>query len=120
MADFATPNLPSRNYDATEEFYGKLGFERIYRAHNWMILDRGSIKLEFFPHPDLDPLENWFSACLRLDDLPAMMQLIEDVGIPETTKGAPRFHPARPELGDVTVGYLIDPDGTLLRLVQNS
>ena len=28
-----------------------------------------TLKLEFFPHPELDPLTSWFSCCLRLDDL---------------------------------------------------
>lgn len=119
MADFATPNLPSRNYDTTEEFYGKLGFTRTYRAHNWMILDRGSIKLEFFPHPELDPMESWFSCCLRLDDLDEFVELVQSADVSVSKQGAPRIHLPTVEPSGMKVGYLIDHDGTLLRLVQN-
>jgi predicted lactoylglutathione lyase len=31
MPDRATPNLPSRDFDATEAFYAPLGFERTWR-----------------------------------------------------------------------------------------
>ena len=31
MTDHATPNLPSRSFDATEKFYAALGFERSWR-----------------------------------------------------------------------------------------
>jgi hypothetical protein len=34
-----------------------------------MLLKRGDLTLEFFPHPELDPLTSWFSGRLRLDDL---------------------------------------------------
>ena len=56
MADLASPNLPSRDFDSTAEFYASLGFECGYRDQGWMILHRGPrenrIVLEFFPYPD--------------------------------------------------------------------
>jgi hypothetical protein len=33
--------------------------------------------------------------------------------------GIPRYHPAAPDPSGLTIAYLIDPDGTLLRLIQN-
>lgn len=123
MSDLATPNLPSRNFDATAAFYAQLGFECGYRDHGWMILHRGPmgsrLSLEFFPHPDLDPYQSWFSCCLRLDDLAATMQLLEASDIPLADTGIPRFHHPRREAGGLTIAYLVDPDGSLLRLVQN-
>ena len=53
--DHATPNLPSRDFVATSHFYQKLGVEEGWRDDGWMILKRGHLTLEFFPHPDLDP-----------------------------------------------------------------
>jgi catechol 2,3-dioxygenase-like lactoylglutathione lyase family enzyme len=53
--DRATPNRPSRDFDETERFYAGLGFEREWRDGGWMILSRGGLTLEFFPHPGLDP-----------------------------------------------------------------
>lgn len=119
MADHATPNLPARDFGATAVFYAKLGFEQDYRSEGWMILSRGTAKLEFFAWPDFDPHSSSFGSCLRLDDLPAMMRQVEASGVPDTRTGQPRYHPPRLEESGLTIAYLIDPDGSLLRLIQN-
>lgn len=119
MADHATPNLPSRDFTATREFYAKLGFEEHHRSDGWMILSRSGVSFDFFPYPDLDPYQSSFGCCLYLDDLPAMMALVEASGIPDARTGIPRYHPAKLEGHGMTIAYLIDPDGTLLRLIQN-
>lgn len=119
MTDLATPNLPSRDLLETERFYGRLGFAAIFRDESWMILERAGLRLEFFPHPELDPLTSWFSCCLRLDDLDGFYELCRSSGIPEDATGQPRLQrPASQEWGG-RMGALIDPDGTLLRLIQN-
>jgi catechol 2,3-dioxygenase-like lactoylglutathione lyase family enzyme len=117
--DQATPNLPSRDFEVTLAFYAKLGFELGWRDEDWMILERGSLKLEFFPHPDLSPLESWFSCCLRLDDLTGFYSTCRETGVPEQCWGYPRVQPPKVEGSGLTIAALIDPDGTLLRLVQN-
>lgn len=118
MADRASPNLPSRDFGATASFYGRLGFSVAWRDEGWLILKRGSLLLEFFSHPELDPAESWFSCCLRLDDVSALFEAALAVGIPEARQGFPRLHrPVREPWGGL-VGALVDPDGTLLRLVQ--
>lgn len=119
MADQATPNLPSRDFGATAAFYAKLGFSEDYRSDGWMILSRGDLTLEFFPWPDLDPYQSSFGSCLRLDDLADMMAQVETSGVPDARKGIPRYHPPRQEESGLTIAYLIDPDGSLLRLIQN-
>ena len=119
MADTATPNLPARDFAATAAFYAKLGFEEDYRSDGWMILSRGDLTLEFFPWPDLDPYSSSFGSCLRLDDLVGMMRQVEASGVPDARRGIPRYHPAAPDPSGLTIAYLIDPDGTLLRLIQN-
>jgi hypothetical protein len=108
MTDAATPNLPSRNFDVTADFYARLGFEPSWRDAGWMILKRGALTLEFFPHPDLDPATSWFSCCLRLDDLDGFYAV-----------GWPRLHAPKLEPWGGRVGALIDPDCTLVRLIQN-
>lgn len=65
----ATPNLPSRDFEATAAFYARLGFEEGFRDGGWMILRRGGFQLEFFPYPDLEPAESSFSCCLRMADV---------------------------------------------------
>ena len=116
--DRATANLPSRDFEATERFYAALGFGEVYRSEGWMILAKGGLELEFFPHPELDPAGSWFSACFRLDDLDGFFEACEAAGIPVAAAGWPRLHRPRLE-GALRIGALIDPDGNLVRLIQN-
>jgi hypothetical protein len=53
-----------------------------------MILKRGNLTLEFFPHFEPDPLKSWFSCCLRLDDLDSFDTSCKDAQIPEGCKGS--------------------------------
>lgn len=119
MSDYATPNLPSRNFSKTEEFYSNLGFERVFRDEGWMILRRGGIELEFFPHPDLEPLASWFSCCLRLDDIESFCHSCRVAGIAESDTGYPRLQPLSNREFELRMAALVDLDGTLLRLIQN-
>lgn len=117
--DHATPNLPARDFTATEAFYASLGFETDYRAGGWMIMRRGDIQIEFFPFPDLDPATNSHGCCLRLDHLEPFYSACREASIPESDSGWPRLTPPRKEPSGLTIAYLIDPDCSLIRLVQN-
>ena len=119
MTDHATPNLPARDFEATSRFYAALGFVEGWRDGGWMILKRGNLTLEFFPDPNVDPLTSGFGCCLRLDDLDAFYDACKAAGIAETCRGQPRIHPPKTESWGGRLGALIDPDGTLLRLIQN-
>jgi hypothetical protein len=118
--DHATPNLPSRDFEATSQFYSKLGFGESWRDRGWMILKRGGLALEFFPFPDLDPFESSFGCCLRLDDLTSFYEACRNAGIAEARGGQPRLQAPKVEASGLTIGYMVDPDGTLLRLIQNA
>ncbi|KQM64995.1 bleomycin resistance protein [Sphingomonas sp. Leaf17] len=118
MSDVATPNLPSRSFDGTAAFYGRLGFEQTWRDAGWMILRRGGLTLEFFSFPNLDPASSSFSCCFRMDDVDSFFAVVINAGIVEATRGWPRAHRPRREAWGGRVGALIDPDGTLIRLVQ--
>ena len=120
MANRATPNLPARDLGLTSTFYERLGFRQGYRDDGWMILDRDGLTLEFFPYPDLDPSSSSFSCCLRLDDVDDFYARCREAGLPEKTRGWPRLHPPVLESSGLVIGALVDLDGTLLRLVQNS
>lgn len=119
MSDVATPNLPSRDFERTSRFYAALGFSEGWRDDGWMILKRGELTLEFFSHPEIDPATTCFSCCLRLDNLDSFYSICKEAGVLEGCRGAPRLHPPRVEEWGGRVGALIDPDGTLVRLIQN-
>lgn len=116
--DRATPNLPSRDFAATSAFYAALGFAEQWRDAGWMILTRGALQLEFFAWPDLDPATSGYGSCLRLDDLDAFYAVAVGAGIAEKTTGFPRLNPPTLQHG-LRIGALLDPDGSLLRLIQN-
>ncbi|MFZ4604192.1 MAG: bleomycin resistance protein, partial [Caulobacterales bacterium] len=79
----------------------------------WMILSRGELELEFFPHPDLAPSDSWFSACVRVADVDALHRAWSQVGIPE--QGIPRLTAPRDEDWGLRMFALVDPNGSLLR-----
>ena len=66
-----------------------------------------------------DPLTSNFSCCLRLDDLDGFYAACQAAGLPETCWGHPRLHAPKIEDSGLRIGALIDPDGTLVRLIQN-
>ena len=119
MTDYATPNLPAKDMAATSAFYQKLGFSEDYVSPGWMILSRGGLQLEFFPYPDLDPSTSSFGSCLRVDDLQGLYQACVTSGIPQAHLGMPRVHPPQKEASGLTIAYLIDPNGSLIRIIQN-
>lgn len=120
MADFATPNLPSRDFDKTLDFYARLGFTLRYRDDAWMILERSTLVLEFFPWPDLDPGESAFGSCLRLDDLDGFWAKCVASGVPLRRVGAPRLaHPPHAMPWGGRMAAMVDLDGTLVRMLQN-
>jgi catechol 2,3-dioxygenase-like lactoylglutathione lyase family enzyme len=119
MADHATPNLPSRDFEATSRFYTRLGFVEGWHDDGWMIMTRYGLVLEFFPLPELDPLTSCFSCCLRVDDLDALYAACKAAGAPERRGGQPRLSPPGREDSGLRIAYMVDPDGTLVRLIQN-
>lgn len=119
MTDYATPNLPSRNFEATQRFYGSFGFTPTYVDDGWLIMTRGGITLEFFLHVDLDPLTNWFSCCLRVDDTDAIFDAFIAAGIGQDTKSHPCIYLPKMQPFGLKMGAMIDIDGTLLRVIEN-
>ncbi len=119
MADHATPNLPSRDFETSSRFYAALGFIERWRDESWMIMKRGDLVLEFFPHPELDTKTSWFSCCLRLDDLDAFYELCKATGPLRNLHGPAAPSPAQGRAVGQAHGAFVDPDGTLIRLIQN-
>ncbi len=119
MADHAVPTLPSRDLGATDAFYARLGFVEQYRDAGWLIMSRGELTLEFFPHRDLNPSTSDHQANLRVDDLDALHTTFAESGIPLATTGIPRLTSIEPREWGARAAFLIDLDGTMLRLIEN-
>lgn len=119
MTDYTTPNLPAIDFEETSQFYRTLGFSESWRSDGWMILKRDSLTLEFFPEPDLKQDKSSFGCCLRLDNLDSFYDLCRNANIPETDKGWPRLSKPHTEPSGIRIAYLIDPNGSVLRLIQN-
>ncbi len=119
MTDRTVPTLPSRDLDATAAFYEKLGFVESYRDAGWLIVSRGELALEFFPHRDLDPTTSDHQANLRVDDLDALHTAFAHSGVSHAVTGIPRLTPIEPQPWGARAAFLIDLDGTMLRLIEN-
>ena len=120
MADRAVPNLPSRDFDATVAFYCGFGFEQSHRDGGWLILQRGGVVLEFFLAPEHNPYASWFMSSIRVGDLDALYAAVRASGVPEQPMGIPRLIPVALREWGQRAGYLIDPDGTQLHLIEDA
>ncbi|WP_292836095.1 bleomycin resistance protein [Microbacterium sp.] len=120
MSDRAVPNLPSRDFDATSRFYGSWGFVEHYRDPVWLILRRGSIQLEFFPFPDLDPRESSFMCSIRVAEIDQLHAEIVRAGVPIAPAGAPRLSEIAVQRWGQRAAFLIDLDGTQLHLIEDA
>jgi hypothetical protein len=119
MPDRITANLPSRDFAATVGFYGALGFDVQFQNEGWLILSRGPLVIEFFPHPTVNPLTSWFSACVRVDDLDGLLSAWRGAGLPSDPKATPRLTEVFKQPGVPRMFALVDPDGSLLRVLDN-
>ena len=119
MADRAVPNLPSRDFDATVAFYEGFGFETEYRDGGWLVLRRRGVVLEFFLAPEFDPYSSWFMTSIRVADLEELYAAVRESGVPEMVTGIPRLTPIALREWGQRAGYLVDPDGTQLHLIED-
>jgi hypothetical protein len=119
LADRITANLPSRDFDVTLGFYAALGFAPVYRGKDWLILSRNGQSLEFFHHPGLNPQDSWFSACLRVDDPQGLLDCWQQLGLSEEPGHIPRLTGFFAPDDAPRMFAVIDPDGSLLRVIAN-
>jgi catechol 2,3-dioxygenase-like lactoylglutathione lyase family enzyme len=116
LRDVITANLPARDFDETARFYEGLGFHVDFRDEGWMILSRGSLEIEFFPHPQLNPSDSWFSACVHVADIEGLHKSWSQAQLPE--HGIPRLTAPRDEDSGLRMFALVDPNGSLLRCMS--
>lgn len=124
MTDRAVPNLPARDLAETRDFYTAFGFVEHFYDDGWMILRRetehGTLQLEFFPHPELDPLTSSFMCTIRVADLDELYEAILASGVPVAQRGYPRLHAPRQQDWGMRAAFLIDVNGTQLTLIEDA
>jgi catechol 2,3-dioxygenase-like lactoylglutathione lyase family enzyme len=119
MLEKLSPILPSRDIDAAEAFWARLGFETVYKdAAEYLLLRRDGAELHFWLNPDLDPAANDAGAYLRPSDIDALDAEWRGLGLP--SDGVPRYVPAEDKPWGMREAALIDPDGNLIRAGQET
>ena len=113
MPDRTTPNLPSRDFGETASFYAKLGFGERFRDDGWMILSRGSLELECFPAPKVNPRTTIASCCVRVGNIDELHAAFAAARLPEA--GTPRLTAPKNQPWGFREFALVDLDGNLLR-----
>jgi general stress protein 26 len=113
--DRVTANLPARDLVETETFYARLGFRKTFGDEGWLVLRRGALELEFFPHPALVPESSWFSACVRVDDVDSLVDAWRAASLPSA--GIPRLVPPSNADSGLREAALVDCNGSLLRIL---
>ena len=116
MSDVITANLPAKDFGETASFYERLGFQISFKGEGWMILSRGSLEIEFFPHPELNPSDSWFSACVHVAEVDGLYRSWTNARLPD--HGIPRLTSPQDEDWGFRMFALVDPNGSLLRCMS--
>lgn len=76
------PKLPMRDHAITRSYYlDQLGFEVMADYGQYLILRKDNIELHFFEYKDLDPLTNYGQVYIRVRDIDALYQSLQDRGV---------------------------------------
>lgn len=109
------PIFPRADFDVSEAFYARLGFETVFKSSEagYLLLRRDAVEVHFFLKPDNDKWTSDHGAYLRPADVDALSAEIAALDLP--SEGIPRFHPAEDKPWGIRELALLDPDGNLIR-----
>jgi catechol 2,3-dioxygenase-like lactoylglutathione lyase family enzyme len=117
--DLAVPMLPARDMDETVAFYGRLGFEPVFRVpdpEGYVILRREAFELQFFRWPELDPASAYSGCYLRVSDVERLYRDFAVARLP--ARGIPSLSGIERKFFGMREFRLVDPNGNLLRVGQ--
>ena len=114
-----TANMPSRDFAKTREFYSRLGFEDRFVSDGWMVLGQGDQTIEFFPHPNLNPKESWFSTYFRTGTLDALLEKFQSANLSTDPKAIHRLTGIETIENGPRIFHFVDLDGTLVRCIED-
>jgi catechol 2,3-dioxygenase-like lactoylglutathione lyase family enzyme len=117
MLEKLSPILPTRDVEACEAFWRRLGFHTIYKdPEGYLLMKREGAEVHFWLNRDLDPTRNDAGAYLRPSDIGALNAEWLELGLPEA--GIPRFVAVEAKPWGMRELALVDPDGNLVRAGQ--
>ena len=118
-AESAVPILPSRDLEETLGFYSRLGFElrgAPIETYRYLIIARGSIELDFWDAPDVDPLTTDASCYIRVGDADVLHREWQAAGIEsDPATGSRLMPPVNTDYG-MREFALVDKSGNLVRV----
>lgn len=108
------PQMASRNFDRTADFYRPFGFAEVARyAEGYLILRRETAELHFNQvDAEYDPATSRQSAYARFPSVAALTGAFEPIDLPEA--GLPRFVPAEAKPWGMVEAHSVDDDGNLV------
>jgi catechol 2,3-dioxygenase-like lactoylglutathione lyase family enzyme len=118
MLEKFCPIFPSRDIDATESFYARLGFRTVYKSEeiDYLLLKRDLAEVHSQLDLELDPVANDHAGFMRPEDVDAFSREIAGLGLP--SEGVPRFEHAQDQPWGMRELTIVDPDGNLIRAAQ--
>ncbi len=117
MLEKLSPILPSRDLDAAEAFWARLGFATVYKdSAEYLLMRREGAEIHFWLNRELQPARNDAGAYLRPSDIDALDAEWGALGLPAS--GAPRLVRAEDKPWGMRELALVDADGNLIRAGQ--
>ena len=126
MTNYIAANLPTIDFAQTIAFYQQLGFEVHFQSDQWLILQNdqsvdGTLEIEFFPYPNLDPKQSYFSASVWVQDLDTLQALYTSwVALDWSNYADPTRITEIEQMGQLHIFNVIDVNGSLLRCMSLS
>lgn len=114
MLTSISPKLPTRNIDATKNYYiQQLQFSELADHGNYLIVQKDNIEIHFFEFKDLNPKENYGQVYIRINNIEAFYQSLVDRQISIHPNAALQTKPWNQKEFS-----LLDPDNNLLTFGQ--
>lgn len=126
IISYIAANLPAKDFAQTIAFYQQLGFVVHFQSEQWLILHNdqsvdGTLEIEFFPYPNLDPKQSYFSASVWVQNLDTLKALYTSWSTLDWSNYA---EPTRiteiEQMGQLHIFNVIDVNGSLLRCMSLS
>ncbi|MCJ8146435.1 hypothetical protein MKI79_05905 [Acinetobacter sp. A3.8] len=126
MTNYIAANLPAIDFAQTIAFYQQLGFAVHFQSDQWLILQNdqsvdGTLEIEFFPYPNLDSKQSYFSASVWVQDLDTLNTLYTSWSTLDWSNFAdPTRITEIEQMGQLHIFNVIDVNGSLLRCMSLS